>query len=115
MVNNVTSLTGNGLKDWLIQRVTAVYFLAYSIFIIVFLLLHPQLSFAKWHELFSNIWFQLASFIALIAISFHTWVGIWTVTTDYIKCTAWRISVQMLVVLWLLSQFIWGIMILWGR
>lgn len=32
MVNNVTSLTGNGLKDWLIQRVTAVYFAAYLIF-----------------------------------------------------------------------------------
>lgn len=30
MVNNVTSLTGNGLKDWLIQRVTAVYFAVYS-------------------------------------------------------------------------------------
>ena len=25
MVTNITSLTGNGLKDWLIQRVTAVY------------------------------------------------------------------------------------------
>lgn len=30
MVANVTSLTGNGLKDWLVQRVTAVYFAAYS-------------------------------------------------------------------------------------
>lgn len=36
MVTNVTSLTGNGLKDWLIQRVTAVYFAVYTIFIIGF-------------------------------------------------------------------------------
>ena len=115
MVNNVTSLTGNGLKDWLIQRVTAVYFAAYSFFIIGFLLLHPELGFAQWHALFSNIIVRIASLIALLALSLHACVGIWTVTTDYMKCTALRLSVQMLVVLWLLSQFIWGLMILWGQ
>ncbi|STY28156.1 succinate dehydrogenase, hydrophobic membrane anchor protein [Legionella wadsworthii] len=115
MVANVTSLTGNGLKDWLVQRVTAVYFAAYSFFIIGYLLMHPQLSFAQWHTLFSNNLFRIASLIALFALSLHAWIGIWTVTTDYMKCTALRLSVQMLVVLWLLSQFIWGLMILWGQ
>ena len=115
MVNNVTSLTGNGLKDWLIQRVTAVYFAVYTIFLFVFLLLHPNLNFAQWHELFANHVFQIATAIGLLALSLHAWVGIWTVTTDYIKCTAIRLSVQLLVVLWLLSQFIWGLMIVWGQ
>jgi succinate dehydrogenase / fumarate reductase membrane anchor subunit len=115
MVNNVTSLTGNGLKDWLIQRVTAVYFAVYTIFLFVFLLLHPNLNFTQWHELFANHVFQIATAIGLLALSLHAWVGIWTVTTDYIKCTAIRISVQLLVVLWLLSQFIWGLMIVWGQ
>lgn len=115
MVTNVTSLTGNGLKDWLIQRVTAVYFAVYTIFIIGFLLSHPGLSFAQWHALFSNIVVQIASIIALFALTLHAWIGIWTVTTDYMKCTVLRVSVQMIVVLWLLSQFVWGLMILWGR
>ncbi|QMT58986.1 succinate dehydrogenase, hydrophobic membrane anchor protein [Legionella sp. PC997] len=115
MVNNVTSLTGNGLKDWLIQRVTAVYFAAYSFFIIGFLLLHPELGFAQWHALFSNILVRIASLIALFALSLHAWIGIWTVTTDYMKCTALRLSVQMFVLLWLLIQFIWALMILWGQ
>ncbi|WP_454785643.1 succinate dehydrogenase, hydrophobic membrane anchor protein [Legionella sp. WA2024007413] len=114
MVNNVTSLTGNGLKDWLIQRVTAIYFAAYSFFIIGFLLLHPELGFAQWHALFSNILVRIASLIALFALSLHAWIGIWTVTTDYMKCTALRLSVQMFVLLWLLIQFIWALMILWG-
>lgn len=115
MVTNVTSLTGNGLKDWLIQRVTAVYFAVYSFFIIGFLLVHPNLDFAQWHVLFSNRFVQIASLIALFALSLHAWIGIWTVTTDYIKCTALRVSLQMFVVLWLLSQFVWGFMILWGQ
>lgn len=64
---------------------------------------------------FSNTLVRIASLIALFALSLHAWIGIWTVTTDYMKCTALRLSVQMLVVLWLLSQFTWGLMILWGR
>lgn len=115
MVTNVTSLTGNGLKDWLIQRVTAVYFAAYIIFLFAFFLSHTDLNFEQWHELFSNILFQIATTIALFALSLHAWIGIWTVTTDYMKCTVIRLSVQLFVVLWLLSQFIWGLMIVWGQ
>lgn len=115
MVTNVTSLTGNGLKDWLIQRVTAVYFAAYVIFLFVFFLSHPDLNFEQWHALFANILVQIATAIALFALSLHAWIGIWTVTTDYMKCTAIRLSVQLLVVLWLFSQFIWGLMIVWGQ
>lgn len=114
MVNNVTSLTGNGLKDWLIQRVTAVYVAVYSFFIMGFLLLHPHLSYADWHALFSNTLVKIASLIAVLAVSLHAWIGIWTVTTDYMKCTVLRLSVQMLVVLWLLGQLTWGLIILWG-
>ena len=115
MVTNVTSLTGNGLKDWLIQRVTAVYFAVYALFLLGFLLMHPQLEYGQWQELLYADWFRILSVIALISFVLHSWIGIWTVTTDYIKCAVIRISVQLLVLLYLLGQFIWGIMILWGQ
>ena len=115
MVTNVTSLTGNGLKDWLIQRVTAVYFAVYVFFMLGFLVSHPALSYEQWHALFAHSIVQIATIIALLALSMHTWIGIWTVTTDYMKCTVLRLSVQMVVILWLLSQLIWGFIILWGR
>lgn len=115
MVNNVTSLTGNGLKDWLIQRVTAIFFAVYIIYLLSFLLLHPGLSYEQWRGLFACRSFQVATVIALIALSLHAWIGIWTVTTDYLKCTVIRLSVQMFVIVWLLSQLIWGLMIVWGQ
>lgn len=115
MVTNVTSLTGNGLKDWLIQRVTAVYFAAYSLFLIGFLICHPHLQFSVWHDLFHHLGFQIASVLALLMLSLHAWIGLWTVTTDYIKCTIIRLSVQILIFLGLLAQFIWGLMIIWGQ
>jgi succinate dehydrogenase / fumarate reductase membrane anchor subunit len=115
MVTNVTSLTGNGLKDWLIQRITAVFFAVYTFFLLGYLLLHPALNYEQWHTLVANPIVQIATAIALLALTLHAWIGIWTVTTDYMKCTVLRLSVQMIVLLWLLSQLIWGFMILWGR
>ena len=115
MVTDVTSLTGNGLKDWLIQRVTAVYFAVYSMFLLGFLLMHPQLAYGPWQALFHGVFFQVASVIALLTILLHAWIGVWTVTTDYIKCTVIRLLVQLLVALLLLGQFIWGLMIVWGQ
>lgn len=115
MVTNVTSLTGNGLKDWLIQRATAVYFAGYSLFLLLFLLGHPHLTYAQWQPLFAANWFKVASIIALVALSLHAWIGVWTVTTDYLKSTAIRLFIQLAVVLWLVGQFIWSLMIMWGQ
>jgi len=115
MVSNVTSLTGNGLKDWLIQRVTAVYFAGYVLFILGYLFLHPQLQFVQWHTLFHSPLLRIASMIALFTLLLHAWIGIWTVTTDYLKCTALRLSIQIIVFFALLGQFIWGLMIVWGQ
>lgn len=114
MVTNITSLTGNGLKDWLIQRVTAIYFAIYTVFLFGFLLMHPQLQYSEWSTLFHCWGFQIASVCALLMLSLHAWIGIWTVTTDYLSCTVVRVTVQMLVFFLLLAQFIWGLMIVWG-
>ena len=115
MVTNVTSLTGNGLKDWLIQRVTAVYFAVFSCFLLGYIITHPYLTYVDWLSLFHCGLFQISAAIALFALILHSWIGIWTVTTDYITCTAIRLSVQSLVLLVLLGQLFAGFTILWGR
>ena len=114
MVSNITSLTGNGLKDWLIQRVTAVLIAAYTLFIVGYLLLHPALSYEQWHQLFQCNWLRIATVLVLLAFVLHAWVGIWTVTTDYLKGACLRVAVQLLVILFMLTLLIWGIDIIWG-
>lgn len=115
MVTNVTSLTGNGLKDWWIQRATAVYFLVYSVFLFGFFLRHPELAYDQWQALFHCTYFKLATIVALLSFCLHTWIGIWTVTTDYLKCTVMRFSLQLAIMLLLLGEFIYGLMIVWGQ
>lgn len=115
MVTNVTSLTGNGLKDWLIQRVTAIYFAAYVIFLALFVLSHPHLAYNQWQDLFACTIIKVATILAFFAYGLHAWIGLWTVTTDYIKCTMLRLAVQLGVIGVLNAQVIWGLMIVWGQ
>lgn len=115
MVPNVTSLTGNGLKDWLIQRVSAAYVFAYLIFLLGYFLFNRELDYYQWQDLFACTSVQVATILALFLTMLHAWIGIWTVSTDYIKCTAIRLTVQMLVFLYLTGQFVWGLMIVWGQ
>ena len=114
MVTNVTSLTGNGLKDWLIQRITSAFFAVFVVLMFAFFLTHPHCDFMTWHQLFQQAWVKVGFALAVLAYVLHAWIGIWTVTTDYLHCTALRIAVQLTVLLVLLIEFIASLLIVWG-
>lgn len=111
---NVMSLTGNGLRDWIIQRVTAVVLAIYIIFLTIFIFTHPNLGFAGWHDLNSHIWMRIFSLLVLLSLMLHAWIGIWTVGTDYIKITWLRMIFNLLVIFSLFGFLIWGVEILWS-
>lgn len=115
MVTSVTSLTGNGLKDWLIQRITAVYFAIYTLVIMSYIICHTTLQFESWQMFFEPLWFKIATVLALFALLLHAWIGIWTVTTDYLKCTSLRLAVQIVIALTLGCELFWCLTIVWGR
>lgn len=114
MVTAATSLTQSGLRDWLIQRLTAFILGVYTIFLLVFLIAHNPLQFADWHDLFANNFMRAFTFLALLSLVYHTWIGIWTVFTDYVKVKWLRLLLQVLVVISLLGYLVWGIEIVWG-
>lgn len=114
MVSNVTSLTGSGLRDWLAQRLSAVAIAVYALVMIVYFLIHPGLTYQQWYGFMSCGVMKIWTLIVLFAFLVHAWIGIWTVTTDYMKCTVVRLSVQALVMFFLLACFFWGVEIVWG-
>ena len=114
MVSNVTSLTRNGVRDWLIQRVSAVVLAAYVLFLTVYFLLHQPLSYPQWYDLFSCRWMQVFSLLSLLSLLLHAWIGLWTILTDYIKCPCGRIFLEIVFALLLLGYFAWGVLIVWS-
>jgi succinate dehydrogenase / fumarate reductase membrane anchor subunit len=115
MVKNVTSLTRSGLRDWLFQRVSAIIIGIYVIFLATFILCHPHMEYATWQSLFAHTLMRIATVIVLIAILIHAYIGMWTISTDYLtKSTPIRLLFQVVVWVALIAFLIWGIMILWG-
>jgi len=114
MVANVMSLTGSGTRDWLVQRVSAIVFGLYILFLLGFIVLHPNLRYEQWHALFAHAWMRIISAVVLLNLILHAWIGIWRVTTDYMTALWLRMTLQILIVLALLSCFVWGIDILWS-
>lgn len=120
MVSQVTSLSRNGVADWLVQRVSAYILAAYTVFIVGYMLIMSP-DYAAWSGLFGQTWVRIASLIALLATCAHAWIGMWTIGTDYIRehyfgggADGIRLIYQVVVVLALLSYLIWGVQILWG-
>lgn len=121
MVTNVTNFSRSGLFDWMAQRVSAVILASYFVFILGFVICHPHLHYEVWYSLFFNKWMRIYSLLALLCVSIHAWVGMWTITTDYLTrmalgkwATGVRFLVQALCGMLMFVIFVWGIQILWG-
>lgn len=78
-------------------------------------MLHQPMSLIVWQQLFSTALIRYATLTAIIGLVLHAWIGIWTVLTDYIKPNALRLLLQLLVMVFLFGQILWGVHILWGR
>ena len=113
MIDNPLSLSHTGLRDWLIQRLSAAVLAVYFGFLLIYFFVHPNLNFEQWQALFAHPSMRLFSFLALLATVWHAWVGIWTILTDYVKNTAGCLILQVLMALSLLSYLAWGVVILW--
>jgi len=60
------------------------------------------------------LWMRIFSLLALISLGLHAWVGLWTITTDYIKPAALRFIIQAVCGLIMFVYLVWGVEILWG-
>ncbi|SEM51713.1 succinate dehydrogenase, hydrophobic membrane anchor protein [Halomonas caseinilytica] len=114
MVTNITNLGRSGLSDWLVQRASAIVLALYTLFIVGYLLFSPGLDYATWSGLFAQTWMRIFSLLAFVSLAAHAWVGLWTVTTDYIKPTGIRVAAQSIIILAIFVFLVWGIQVLWG-
>lgn len=108
----VVKSSHSGLRDWLVQRISAVVIGLYTIFMALYLVDNQPIYFAQWHHLFNNVLVKIATLVTLLAILWHAWIGLWTVLTDYVKHSGTRLILQSLVIILLLGYVLWGVEIL---
>lgn len=114
MVDRIVSGAHYGLRDWLMQRVTATVMAFYSLFLVAFLVTHQPLQFVDWSDLFHNQWMRFASLLFLLSLYLHAWVGVRDILMDYVHHTALRLIAEVLVILALAGCTAWSVQILWS-
>lgn len=103
-----------GLRDWLLQRLTALAMAFYSVVVLAVVLWHPPSTYADWKALFGGGFFRLATMLFFAALLFHAWVGLRDVFMDYVKTTFLRLGLETIVGVVLLGYLVWSAAILWG-
>ena len=104
-----------GLSAWLLQRLTAVVMVAYTLFLAGILLWCPPGTYPEWKGLFSGSFVRLATMLFFLALLYHAWVGVRDIVMDYVKPTGLRLLLQSLVGTALVFYLVWSVSILWGR
>lgn len=112
MVGIATLFGKNGLQSWLLQRITAIILGAYLLAVVVFWF-RADVTFHTWQHFVQSCIGRPCALAALLSLVVHSWIGIWTVTTDYIKITFLRLLIQLLCIGALMFYCYWGIKIIW--
>jgi succinate dehydrogenase / fumarate reductase membrane anchor subunit len=122
-----------GMRDWLAQRVTAVVMGLFTIALLLQYLLPAYAKdpstgarlkddtgqavmlagYDKWAGIFSTQWMKLLTFVVILSLAYHAWVGMRDVWMDYVKPFGARLAMQVLTIVWLLGCLGWSVQVLW--
>lgn len=103
-----------GLRDWLSQRVTAVVMTLYTALLLGIVLWHGGLDHATWKALFAGNPFRVATFLFMVSLFVHAWVGVRNILMDYAKPAGVRLALEVIVICALIAYAGWTIQVLWG-
>ena len=102
-----------GLKEWIIQRVTAIVMVVFTIVLVVDYCITGSATYEGWAALFSNQFMKLLTLLALFSLFYHAWIGVRDIWMDYVKPVSIRLTLQVLTVLYLVACAAYAVQILW--
>ena len=102
-----------GLRDWLVQRVTAVLMALFTLVLLVQMLFGPRLGYDRWAGIFSAQWMKVLTFVVIVSLAWHAWVGVRDIWMDYVKPVGVRLLLQVFTLVWLVGCAGWAVQVLW--
>ena len=103
-----------GLRDWLAQRVTGVLMALFTLIVLAQVIFTKgAMGYDKWAGIFSPQWMKTLTFVVILALLYHAWVGMREILMDYIKPLWLRLSLQVFSIVWLVACSGWAIQVLW--
>lgn len=102
----------HGLRDWLLQRFTAVYLGCFLVYLMVHFYNQPQHDYQQWHDWITHPAMTVASAAFMLALLVHGWVGMRDIVLDYARTLRLRLLVLALIALVLVGCGLWALQIL---
>ena len=102
-----------GLRDWLSQRVTASLMALFTLVVIVQVLLPGELGYDRWAGIFAAQWMKVLTFVVILSLAYHAWVGVRDILMDYVKPVGTRLLIQVFTIVWLVGCAGWAVQVLW--
>ena len=102
----------HGLRDWLLQRITAVYQACFLVYLMLHLYIQPQHTFRQWHDWITHPAMSVASAAFILALLVHGWIGMRNVVLDYVHTLRLRLLLLSLLALMLTGCGLWALQIL---
>ncbi len=97
----------SGLAAWLIQRLSALYLGAFTVYALIRLSLADSWSHAAWSDWLAAPWNAVTLWLAALALLLHAWVGGRDVLLDYVHPIGLRVVMLTGLAGWLLGSGIW--------
>jgi succinate dehydrogenase / fumarate reductase membrane anchor subunit len=102
----------DGLRIWMLQRISALYLAAYLIGVTGWFWLHPVTGYDGWRSWFTHPLATTGSAGFLLALLVHGWVGLRDVILDYVHSLGLRLVLLTLIAFLLIGCGFWGMRIL---
>jgi succinate dehydrogenase / fumarate reductase membrane anchor subunit len=112
MVTRVVVGAHYGLKDWLVQRVTAGFMAIFTLLMAVLVPLAGD-GYEGWRALMSHGFVRFFAFLFIVSLCYHAWVGIRDIWMDYVQPTAIRLTLHVLTAMALVGYAGWAAQIIW--
>ena len=113
MVKRIVVGAHYGLRDWIGQRVSAVYMALYTIVFAISALMLPEMSYEAWSGLFSGGFMRFLTFLFFLALFYHAWIGVRDIYMDYVKPVGVRLLLHVVTIFLLIGYAGWAAQILW--
>ena len=102
-----------GLRDWLSQRITAALMALFTLALLLQLIFGGKLGYDRWAGIFSQQWMKVLTFVTIVSLALHAWVGMRDIWMDYIKPMGLRLLLQVFTIVWLVGCAGWAVQVLW--
>lgn len=102
-----------GMRDWLSQRVTAALMVLFTIVVLVQVLMPGPLGYDRWAGIFAAQWMKVLTFVVIVSLLWHAWVGMRDIWMDYVQPVGVRLVLQVATLVWLVGCAGWALQVLW--